>query len=318
MLRCMAKAMTYSQACTRFANLATVGITIADAVIEAVDRIYEMGRYPGTTEEVPLAAEDFLFDSDNEYYYVLFDEETYDGAIGFRNNHGGWGIMDQVALFKDGVNAGDREFIDFNSVGIFGGYDIAGTIEPEVDGRILVADDHNGRASYSTDGEITPPTEGTWIWVYYNGEGWTTARYDDGEAAYVWSTDEDVLTPDLAETWTPIGGGEGNLIFTSFDTSYRKYRCPLGWNPDYGPYFAMMKLEAPELEANTPILIATGALKHAVLGVSYEYTADDERATLNWQKFDLAMQRAERQTNGPKKWTLGMDKSLRRHPRQFR
>jgi hypothetical protein len=100
--------------------------------------------------------------------------------------------------------------------------------------------------------------------------------------------------------------------------SRRKYRAPLGFCPDQGPYFALMKLEAPELEDDTIIPIhSAGALKTAILAVCQEYVNDDDRAMLNWQKFDSFITKAAKQVDGPKRWSIGMDSSLRRKPTQF-
>jgi hypothetical protein len=212
--------MNYSDACSRFANLASTGISIADAVLEAVERIYEMGRFPGTTAEVVLEESDFVFDPDVNAHFVYLDDSIYDGAIGFRSDTRGWGIVDQAVLYKDGVNAGDLDFVD-----------------------------------YGTN---------------FNGV-----------------------------------------------SHLRKYRAPMGFSPSNGPYYALMKLECPEMNDNTIIQVPTGPLKSAVLAVCQEYVGDDERALLNWQKFDQFMTRSERQTHGPKKMFISFDSSLRRRPTQF-
>ena len=217
----MAKTLTFSEAQVRFGDLVTNGISIDDAIQEAVDRIYEMGRYPGTTVEVALAEEDFVEDTDLNEFYVYFTESTYAGAIGFRDSCRGWAIVDHTALYKDGVNAGDREFIDLGTV-----------------------------------------------------------------------TVSAVLK--------------------------RKYRCPHGWVADGGPYYALMKLEAPTLEEDTVIPVqSAGALKCAIQAVCFEYVGDEEKAMLKWQQFDGFMKLSERQVHGPKRFILGMDSSLKRSPRQF-
>jgi hypothetical protein len=112
----MAKLMTFIEAQRRFENLATTGITIDLAIQEAIDRIYEMGRWPGTTVEIQLTEEMFVEDSETGDFFVSFVESEYDGAIGFRSTNGGWSIMDQSALYKDGLNAGDDAFIDFGTI----------------------------------------------------------------------------------------------------------------------------------------------------------------------------------------------------------
>ena len=72
------------------------------------------------------------------------------------------------------------------------------------------------------------------------------------------------------------------------------------------------------LEDDTVIPIhSAGALKTAILAVCQEYVNDDDRAMLNWQKFDSFITKAAKQVDGPKRWSIGMDSSLRRKPTQF-
>lgn len=211
--------MTFAAAVTRFTPLITVGITVEEAIQEAIDRIYEMGRWPGTTIELEFAEEDFVEEDDK--WFLFMDDEAYAGMIGFRDDSRGWTIQDHTALYKDGVNAGDLSLIDM--------------------------------------GEVTV----------------------------------------------------SNVI-------KRKYRMPLGFVPSAGPYFALMKLESPELTDEDIIPIqSVGALKAAIRAVCYEYVSDDDRALLYWQKFEQEMSLSQRQSNGPKKFNLGMDSSLRRKPSQF-
>jgi len=216
----MAKSITYSEAVVRFGPLVTTGLEIGEVIQEAVDRIYEMGRHPGTTEELLLEEADFTEDTDTNEWFVSFDETAYDGAIGFRCRTGGWGIVDQTALYKDGVNAGDREFVDM-----------------------------------------------------------------------------------------------GTIVTNGVET--RKYRCPLGWQPDQGPFYVLMKKEAPTLAEDDLIPISRGALKAAIQAVCYESVADETRSQTKWAEFDALSKLSGRQQNGPKKYFIGMDSSLRRKPRQF-
>lgn len=219
----MAKQITFSEAVARFGPLVTTNISIEDAIREAFIRIYEMGRFPGTTRELTFADDDFT-DIDDDWY-LLLNEEEYDGMIGFRSKHRGWSVMDQSILYKDKLNGGDLSLIDM------------GTVEVEEDGEYF---------------------------------------------------------------------------------QRRKYRMPLGFTLDGGPYFALMKLEAPYLADETVLPIhSIGALKCAILAVSYEMTSDEERATLNWQKFNQLMILSEKQVEGTKKYFLGMDSSLRRRPTNF-
>jgi hypothetical protein len=113
----MAKLLTFSQACARLASIITTDITAEDAVQEAVDRIFELGRFPGTTEEIELTADMFSEDA-NGYQILTLDDEKYNGAVGFRCLSGGWGIVAQESLYRDGVNSGDLEFVDLESTSV--------------------------------------------------------------------------------------------------------------------------------------------------------------------------------------------------------
>jgi hypothetical protein len=218
----MSKMITFSEAVTRFDKIVTTGITIEEAIQEAVDRIYEFGRYPGTTEEIELLEADFTLSSDGLRYTYEYAEGDYAGAIGFRCDSGGWGIVDQVALYKDGLNAGDREFVDLGTIDL----------------------------------------------------------------------------------------GDGNFV--------RRYRCPLGWQPDQGPFYALMKKEAPILEHDDIIPIqGVAALKCAIQAVCYETVGDEQRSQLKWTEFNQFMSMGTRQVAGPKKFHIGLDCSLKRKPKQF-
>lgn len=215
----MAKRITLAEAVSRFSPYLVSNVDARVLIQEAIYRIYDMGRYPGTTLEVSLV--DANFTEIDEEYYLFFSEEIYNGMIGFRNESMGWPIMDQTILYRDGVNGGDKSIIDM------------GTVQ------------HSG-------------------------------------------------------------------------IDQRKYRMPHAFNLDGGPYWALMKLEAPELADDTIIPFhSTAALKAALMAVSYESVSDDSRAMQHWQKFDQMIKLAERQVEGPKKYYVGMNSSLRRKPSQF-
>lgn len=217
----MPRNLTFSQACARFGSLVTTSITIEEAVQQAVDQVYEMGRWPGTTEEVDVAEADFVINSDTGEYFVSFDEQEYAGALGFRNGSRGWSVVDKTALYKDGINAGDREFVDYGTV--------------EVDG----------------------------------------ARF-------------------------------------------RKYRAPLVFAPDAGPYHALLKKEPPILTGDDLVPIeGIGPLKCAIQAVCAEYVGDSAGSTAKWSEMYSTMLLSQRQSEGVKRFTMGIDSSLRRHPRQF-
>ena len=210
----MPNVITLSSAIERFGPAMIEGLDAETIIQEAVDRIYEMGRYPGTTVEVELLEGDFIQDTTlNEWYYD-FNEELYAGAIGFRSRSRGWLIMDQAALYKSGINSGDMEFIDMGTI-------------PQ----------------------------------------------DDG-------------------------------------SEKRRYRCPLGWQPELGPFYALMKKEAPVLSADDLIPIQSiGALKAAIQAVSYEYVSDETRSQAKWAEFMQYINMSDRQNAGPKKYYIGMDSS---------
>ena len=310
----MAKLMTYAEAISRFANLATTGIGIEEAIQEAVDRIYELGRWPGTTVEVELAEADFIAGDNANEWFVYFLESTYDGAVGFRTNHRGWSIVDHTSLYRDGVNAGDREFLDMGTVDYpTTTLQITGTL---TDGVNSVAfpllpqiADYGGLPQYS-DGDA----EGL---VYFDSPYWKIEW--NGAIYCLWRSTEAVADPTLVVTWSEGNAAADGVPVVSFVTeSKRKYRAPLGFVPSAGPYFALMKLEAPALEDDTVIPIhSAGALKCAILAVCQEYVNDDDRAMLNWQKFEQFITKAAKQVDGPKRWSIGMDSSLRRKPTQF-
>lgn len=219
----MAKQITFEEAIVQFGPLVSTRIEIEDAIREAVARIYEMGRYPGTIREIAFYDGDFTQEEDLVFLYL--DDSIYDGMIGFRNKNRGWSIMDQSILYRNKVNGGDMALIDM------------GQVEITVDAELVLR---------------------------------------------------------------------------------RKYRMPLGFTLSGGPYYALMKLEPPTLADETVIPIhSIGALKAAIIAVSYEYVNDEERAQLNWGKFTQLMMLAERQVEGTKKYYIGMDSSLRRRPTQF-
>jgi hypothetical protein len=217
----MARLITYSEAVIRFSGLVVNGLTIESAIQEAVDRIFEMGRFPGTTTELTIADEDWVTDVESGITTISFDEQEYAGALGFRNDHRGWAIVDRTALYKDGANAGDFEFVDY------------GTVETE-------------------DGKV------------------------------------------------------------------RTYRAPINWNPEAGPFYVLLKKEAPILEdADLVPVEGMGPLKCAIQAVCLEFTGDQSAAQAKWAEMNGLMIGAQRQAEGPKRYTSGMDSSLRRHPKQF-
>lgn len=219
----MAKQITLEEAIVQFGPLVSTRIEIEDAIREAVTRIYEMGRYPGTIREIAFGDGDFTQEEDLVFLYL--DDSIYDGMIGFRNKNRGWSIMDQSILYRNKLNGGDMALIDM------------GQVEITVDAELVLR---------------------------------------------------------------------------------RKYRMPLGFTLSGGPYYALMKLESPSLVHDTIIPIhSIGALKAAIIAISYEYVNDDERAQFNWGKFTQLMQLSERQVEGTKKYYIGMDSSLRRRPTQF-
>jgi hypothetical protein len=219
----MSYLITYDEAVVRFGHLVTTDITIDDAIQEAVDRIFEMGRWGGTTFEKKIVVGDFS-DGENPYeHYLNLNPQEFSGVIGFRNQNGGFGIQDQTSLFRIGVNSGDRAFIDYGLV------------------------DFNG-------------------------------------------------------------------------VEVRRYRAPLNWNTDRD-LWALLKKQAPlfrDLPGDTIVPVhSTGALKFAILAVAYETVNDEDRANANWAKFNALMVQGDKEFQGNKTYSMGVDSSLRRRPRQF-
>lgn len=217
----MARLMTFLEAQTRFAGLATNNHTIEATIQEAVDRIFEMGRYPGTTEEFQIEDDEWILDAETNEYFIRFDEQMFSGALGFRTGQRGWSIADKSILYKDKINGGDLQFVDY------------GTIE------------------------------------------------DEG-------------------------------------ARLRKYRAPIGFTLDGGPYFVLLKKEPPMLADDDLVPIeGLGGLKCAIQAVIYELNGDVDRGNQKWGEMEAFMRLSERQTEGVKKYYMGLDSSLRRQPKQF-
>lgn len=320
----MSKLLTYLEAQTRFANVATTGISIAAAIQEAVDTIYDMGRWPGTTREIALTDADFTLDSESGEYTVSFTESDYNGAIGFRNRQRGWSIVDQGMLYKDGVNAGDAEFVDLGTVSVTGlpTLSVSGSIDDGTDPVVFPSLLETSVAgNYSSDGETEAPASGDWY--EYRREVGTCAlrKFVDGSITAEWEGFE-AASPEDTTNWAPVSvGATGTPVFTlneSPSVLVRRYRCPLDWSLEGGPYFALMKLESPTLAEDTLIPVESiKALKCAIEAVCYEYVSDKDRSMACWQEFEMFMGKSEKQVHGPKRLTMGMDSSLRRRPSQF-
>lgn len=120
----MAKLLTFSEAAIRFGPLITTDITVEDALQEAVERIYEMGRYRGTTEELVIPTESFVLDPDSGETHVYFPRSKYSAAIAFRNSKKGtekrvWNIVGHAVLYRDSMShyhEGDRDFVNLGDV----------------------------------------------------------------------------------------------------------------------------------------------------------------------------------------------------------
>jgi len=112
----MPSLLTFNECVTRYGPLVTTEITIEQAIQEAVDAIYEMGRWPGTTVELEVSASSFVDGPNTQEKYLQLDPDLYDGVVGFRNATGGYGIQDQIALYRVGINSGDSAFIDMGRV----------------------------------------------------------------------------------------------------------------------------------------------------------------------------------------------------------
>lgn len=307
--------MTFGEACLRFANLVTARSTIEDSIREAIERIYEMGRWPGTTVELPLDASSFELDSATNEWFILFDDDIYDGAIGFRIGHKGYGIMDQTVLYKEEAG-GDRCFIDCGvvddlqtNVTITG--DLTDGVDPVVFPTLLPVG----------DGWTDSGNELTGIGVAYallpDGGNFTLQKYNDGVVLASW-TGTGGATPDLC-TFTTDGSATGTPVAAlSSSTRFRKYRVPYNYDVNADEQYVLLKKEPPSLTSDDDILPihSTGALKQAILAVQYEISGDENRAEAKWSKFYTFMEAATKQTEGPKRYYIGLDMCLRRKPSQ--
>lgn len=120
----MAKLLTFSEAVARFGPLVTTDVTAEDAIQEALERIYEMGRYRGTTQEFAIPTESFVLDPVSGETHVYFPRSEYSAAIAFRNSKKGtekrgWNIVDRSVLYRDSVSfhhEGDRNFVNLGDV----------------------------------------------------------------------------------------------------------------------------------------------------------------------------------------------------------
>ena len=112
----MSAPFTFESAKTRLAGLVTTKITVGDAIQEAMERIFEMGRYRGTTQEIPLATEAFIYDPALKETFLYFVRADYSAAIAFRNDKRGWSIVDHQSLYREGINEGDYKFVNMGDV----------------------------------------------------------------------------------------------------------------------------------------------------------------------------------------------------------
>jgi hypothetical protein len=99
----------------------------------------------------------------------------------------------------------------------------------------------------------------------------------------------------------------------------RRYKTPACIGEPTKALYALIKLNPPdELTDETILPIKSmGALKAGILAIAYENVNDFERATAHWQKFEMLMEKAQKQYNGNRKIHIRMAESLRRKPTQF-
>lgn len=347
----MARLITFSEAQTRFANLATTGISIEDAIQEAVDSIYESGRWPGTTVEVPIASTDFELDETERFYLLKMDEATYDGMVGFRSENRGYSIVDQSMLYRDGTPGGGLNIVDLGTslvdaiqlVTIVSGSGTAsGGQERNLAGKVLKyaglnTIDGNQMYLWSESGvsqveDENPLEEGETYCMYSLYQvipdyykAYIGIKLENENFEFQLSSGEEFGNDPSLFDWSNavfIDGASGDSLeltnTSTTATQERTYRMPYGFNPEMGPYWALMKKEPPQLTANDYIPInSVRALKYAILAICYEYVNDDGRATTYWSLFERAMQSATRQTNGPKNYFVGVKNTMSVKPTQF-
>jgi len=102
-------------------------------------------------------------------------------------------------------------------------------------------------------------------------------------------------------------------------TYQRKFRCPLDFSLANGPYYALLKLDAPQLvnDADIVPVPSTAALKALIMAVSYETANDPQRQQASMQSFEQAMSRASREIQGRRSMPLMTTTTMRSRPQQF-
>jgi len=168
--------------------------------------------------------------------------------------------------------------------------------------------------------------------------------YDEDREAYVITLDDSVYDGVLGfrnnqKGWNIRGQlclyrdklNSGDLDFIDLEGSVtpatesaaaiyeHKFKCPLGFSPDFGPYYALCKLDAPILVDDDDIVPvpSSAALKALILAVSYETANDPARQQAAMQDFENVMARASREIQGRRAMPLMKTMHVRRRPQQF-
>lgn len=94
------------------------GVDIFELLNQVGDRIYALGRWPETTDEVVVTAGDIFKNavSGGEYegdFFCYIDADLYDGVIGFRVNKRPYGVKPKGVLYSEAGTYGSNSFIDF-------------------------------------------------------------------------------------------------------------------------------------------------------------------------------------------------------------
>lgn len=113
-----------------------------------------------------------------------------------------------------------------------------------------------------------------------------------------------------------LSGGTDAVVDQVFS---HKFRCPMDFSLANGPYYALIKLDAPQLVNDTDIvpIPSTAALKALIMAVSYETANDPQRQQAAMQEFEQVMLRASRQIQGRRAMPLMTTTTMRRRPQQF-
>ena len=112
----MSRPTTFGEAKDKLSNLATTGLSIGDAILTAIEQVYDQARWHGTTAEKELFLSDHYQDTSTYRWYLHLDPTIWNGVIGFRTNLQGFEIQDITALYRRGIPAGEFDYVDMGII----------------------------------------------------------------------------------------------------------------------------------------------------------------------------------------------------------